>query len=207
MASRRALPTQYTPDSLSYTSSAPSSPVHYDIQWSYDDTPLSPVSMSFNLPDVSKFTPVLDKDLVFEVTDIDDEQDSSSSLSEPESSFELEEHELPINPRNAPAERFPCLYPGCTRPPYATQWGLTVHQNTHNGVKFPCKSCSSVFVRHADRIRHQRSVHDGLRWKCDYCGKEYTRQSSARLHPCPAAGERGRFSSFRRVVVPAGGLH
>lgn len=204
MAHHRASPIQYTPDPLSHTSSTPSSPVHHDVQWSYDGTPLSPVSMSFDSPDVSEFSTDLDEDFAFEITDVDDEQNTYSSLSESESSFELAEHELLVNPRNVPAGGFSCLFPGCTRPPYARQWSLTVHRNTHNGVKFPCISCDSVFVRHADRIRHQRSVHEGLRWKCDHCGKEYTRQSSARLHPCPVAGERGGLPSFKRVVVPGG---
>jgi hypothetical protein len=164
MAPYPALPTQYTPDSMSQSSSVPSSPIYQDTHWSYDNASVSPVSISFELPEVSDLTPypaIVDEDLAFEVTDVDNEDDS----------LELDESDSPDSPMPGPKGRFMCPYSGCSKPPYGTPWSLTVHMNTHNGVRFPCTSCERLFGRYADRVRHQKSVHEGQRWRCDYCEK------------------------------------
>ena len=78
-----------------------------------------------------------------------------------------------------PTTTFKCTHPGCTAPPFQTQYLLTSHANVHSSSRphyCPVKSCprsigGKGFKRKNEMIRHGL-VHESPGYKCPFCAEQ-----------------------------------
>merc|ERR1711978_747113 len=52
----------------------------------------------------------------------------------------------------------------------------------HEGQKFPCTQCESIFTWKRHLLRHMKSVHEGQKFPCTQCESIFTRKGNLQKH-------------------------